>query len=123
MAILMSTVEIASALVWLERTYPDLCQRIELPEPTHEKRTCHALRIAKGNSTQRPAVLIIAGVHAREWGGPDIVVNFVVDLLKAYRAGKGLRYGAKSFEAGGAKWSRENLAIARVSVVNPCRGE
>ena len=119
MAILMSTVEIASALVWLERTYPDLCQRIELPEPTHEKRTCHAIRIAKGNSTQRPAVLIIAGVHAREWGGPDIVVNFVVDLLKAYRAGKGLRYGAKSFEAGEIRWILETLSLVVFPCVNP----
>ena len=72
----MNTTEIDSALVNFQATYPDLCQRIELPEKTSEGRTCHALRIAKNHSRDKLAVLIIGGVHAREWGGPDIVVNF-----------------------------------------------
>src|SRR5258708_11752708 len=99
MSIIMNTTEIESALVNFQATYPDLCQRIALPEKTCEGRTCHALRIAKSYSRDRLAVLIIGGVHAREWGGPDIVVNFAGHLLRAYSKGKGLKYLKKRFHA------------------------
>ena len=81
MAKIMNTTEIESALTNFGTVYPDLCQRIELPEHTHEGRTCHALRIAKSFDRSKPAALVIGGVHAREWGGPDIVANFADYLV------------------------------------------
>ena len=99
MSIILNTTEIESALVNFQASYPDLCQRIELPERTYEARTCHALRIARNYNPDKLAVLIIGGVHAREWGGPDIVVNFAGDLLRAYSKGKGLKYLKKTFAA------------------------
>jgi murein tripeptide amidase MpaA len=43
--------------------------------------------------------VFVSGVHAREWGGPDILVNLAADLLEAYTTNAGLAYGGKSFSA------------------------
>ena len=50
---------------------------ISLPNKTWEKRTCHALKIAKGSGVTRPGIYLLGGVHAREWGSPDILIHFV----------------------------------------------
>ena len=42
-------------------------------------------------------VYFIAGVHARERGGPDNLIYFISDLLYAWKHGTGLTYGARSF--------------------------
>ncbi len=119
MALIMSTAEIESALVNFESTYPNLCQRIALPQQTYENRQSHALRIANAYSPSRQAVLIIGGVHAREWGGPDIVVNFAGDLLRAYSQGKGLQYLGKSFSALDIKAIVETMTVVIFPCVNP----
>jgi murein tripeptide amidase MpaA len=122
MALLMNTTEIESALVNFERTYPELCERLLLPERTCENRSCHALRIGKNydpDDTRRPAVLIIGGVHAREWGGPDIIVNFVGDVLRAYSHGKGLQYGDKIISANEIKAILETITVFAFPCVNP----
>src|SRR5882762_9175157 len=116
MAKIMNTAEIESALVHFVTSYPELCQRVELPEQTHEGRTCHALRIAKGYDKSKPAALIIGGVHAREWGGPDIVINFASDILRAYTQGKGLKYLKKVFSASEIKTIIETGTV----VIFPC---
>src|SRR5271163_4274054 len=87
MGTIMSTAEVESALVFFETTYPTLCHRVELPNKTIENRTCHALHMGLPNAAGHPAGLIIGGVHAREWAGPDIVVSFAGDILKAYSSG------------------------------------
>ncbi len=92
--------EIESALKALSNAYPSLTELIPLPNLTHELRRSHALLI-RGDPgfTCRPALVFISGVHAREWGGPDVLVNFATDLLEAYTANAGLAYGGKSFSA------------------------
>lgn len=92
--------EIESALVALNNTYPALTQLINLPNTTAEGRTSNALLI-RGNATFdcRPALVFVSGVHAREWGGPDVLVNLATDLLEAYTTNAGLGYGGKSFSA------------------------
>jgi murein tripeptide amidase MpaA len=119
MAKIMNTTEIESALVHFTTSYPDLCQRVQLPEQTHEGRTCHALRIAKDYDRSKPAALVIGGVHAREWGGPDIVVNFAGDILRAYTEGKGLKYLKKSFSASEIKEIIESATVVVFPCVNP----
>ena len=81
MGAIMTTAEVESALVFFETTYPALCHRVELPNKTIENRTCHALHMGLPNAPGHPAGLIIGGVHAREWAGPDIVVSFAGDIL------------------------------------------
>jgi carboxypeptidase T len=72
---------------------------IQLPNPTWEKRVCHALKIGKGTGTGRPAIYFLGGVHAREWGSPDILINFVQQLTNAYRTNSGITLGSQSFTA------------------------
>ncbi len=119
MAKIMNVTEIESAISSFQNTYPDLCLRIELPEATYEGRTCHALRIGKTYGADKPAILILGGVHAREWGGPDIVVNFASDLMRAYSAGKGLKYGKKSYTADEIKTIVETKTVVVFPCVNP----
>ena len=94
----LNVVEIESAVIALARTYPDLCRLITLPHLTVEGRQSHALKIGRSDCP-RSTVLIISGTHAREWGGPDIVIDFAADLLEAYSLGTGLAYGGTSFSA------------------------
>lgn len=119
MALILNTTEIASALINFEATYPELCRRLQLPKKTYEGRVCHALQIAKGHAQHKPVVLIIAGVHAREWGGPDIVVNFAGDLLRAYSKGKGLQYLKKTFLARDIRTIVEESTLVAFPCVNP----
>jgi murein tripeptide amidase MpaA len=116
---IMNVREIASALVYFSRTYPQLCRRVKLPEKTYEKRTSYALSIGKNAGRETPTVLVIGGVHAREWGGPDIVVNFAGDLLRAYEAGKGLRYLNKSFSGADVAQIVETMNVVVFPCVNP----
>jgi murein tripeptide amidase MpaA len=119
MAKIMNVTEIESALVYFETTYPELCQRIALPERTYEGRSCHALRIAKSHHKGKPTALILGGVHAREWGGPDIVVNFAADMLRAYSNNKGLQYLKKSFSAAEVRSIVESVTTIIFPCVNP----
>ena len=119
MAKIMNTTEIESALVFFEKTYSNCCKRITLPEKTCEGRTGHALRMGRDIAPQVSSVLIIGGVHAREWGGPDLVVNFAGDLLRAYKAGKGLKYGKKSFSASQIKSILDSTTLVVFPCVNP----
>src|SRR5436190_11219824 len=68
---------------------------IELPLKTWENRKCHAVKIANGSGLGRPGIYFLGGVHAREWGSPDILINFVQQLLQAYRANTGITIGKK----------------------------
>jgi murein tripeptide amidase MpaA len=72
---------------------------IALPNKTWEGRECHAIKIAKGNAAARPGVYFLGGIHAREWGSPDILINFVEQLCEAYRTQSGITLGGKSFTA------------------------
>jgi murein tripeptide amidase MpaA len=73
-------------------------QLIELPKPTWEGRRCHALKIARGGG-QRRGIYFLGGVHAREWGGSDILINVVQEVAAAYRTSSGIRLGGKRFTA------------------------
>ena len=72
---------------------------ITLPNKTWELRTCSAIKIANGVDAGRPGVFFLGGIHADEWGCPDILVNFIQKLGAAYvdTTRQGLRLGGKSF--------------------------
>lgn len=72
---------------------------IKLPNKTWENRVCNALKIGKANNRRRPAIYFLGGVHAREWGSPDILINFVQQLTQAYRTNSGITIGPQSFTA------------------------
>jgi carboxypeptidase T len=70
---------------------------VHLPHHTWEGRTCRAIRVGAGGA--RCGVYLLGGVHAREWGSSDILVNLVRKLTDAYRTGTGITQGGKSFSA------------------------
>lgn len=115
----MTADEVESALVNLQALHLDLVTLIELPHLTWENRISHAVRIRAGTNTDRIGVLFTGSIHAREWGGSDICVNFLVNLINAYRAGSELTYGGKSFPADQVRAILENLDVFVFPDVNP----
>ena len=70
---------------------------IQLPNKTWERRECHAIKIAHGNQAGRPGIYLLGGIHAREWGSPDILINFVEQLCEAFRTQSSITLGGKNF--------------------------
>ena len=111
--------EVEQAMVLGEKNHAGYFERIALPNPTWEKRRCHAFRIGKGRGRGRPAVCLIGGVHGREWGGPDILVYFAVRLLRAYRNRQGFRLRGRKVPAARIRRLVETMDIVVLPQVNP----
>jgi len=116
----LNVTEIESSLVALHSTYPTLTLLCPLPNLTHDGHRSNALLI-RGNPSFdcRPALVFVSGVHAREWGGPDILVNLATDLLEAYTTNAGLAYGGKSFSASDLKSIIDRSDIVVFPDINP----
>src|SRR6267143_449786 len=115
----LNVVEVDTATVNLAAAYPAICQLIPLPFATFEGRTSHALRLGDGAPGTRDCVMIICGVHAREWGSCEIGVDFAADLLEAYSGNMGLSYGGKSFTAAQIQELLNTLHVIVFPLVNP----
>ena len=115
----MNVTEVESAISNLAAAYPALCSTITLPNPTIEGRTSHALRICNGGFGTRDAVMMIGGVHAREWGSCEILVNFATDLLAGFTNNSGLQYGGKTFSASDVQGMVNALEFVVFPLVNP----
>jgi len=72
---------------------------IQLPNQTWEGRECHAIKIAAGDQPNRPGIYFLGGIHAREWGSPDILLHFVEKLCTAFRTQTGITLGGITFTA------------------------
>jgi len=114
----LNVTEIESALTALASNYSNVTQLITLPFMTAEGRQSHALRIGSG-SCPTSTILFISGAHAREWGGPDICINFAADLLEAWSLGTGLTYGGTSFTSAQIKSIINNLEVIVFPDINP----
>ena len=115
----LNVAEIESALQNLAAAYPATTELIALPTLTHEGRQSHALRIGAKPVSEADGVLILGGVHAREWVPPDALVSHAADLLEAYEIGTGLIYGGKSFSANDIRKVLETLNLFIYPCVNP----
>ena len=111
--------EVESAIANLAAAYPTLTSLVTLPNASIEGRICHALRIGSGAFGVREAFVAIGGVHAREWGSCEILVNFATDLLAAYSANAGLQYGGKSFSALQIQGLMNSIEFVVFPLVNP----
>lgn len=111
--------EIESALLALNKAYPSLTRLITLPNVTWEGRTSHALAIQDSGYRCRSALVFISGAHAREWGGPDILVNLAADVLEAYTANAGLGYGGRTFSASEIRDIVRSTTIVVFPDINP----
>jgi murein tripeptide amidase MpaA len=114
----LNVAEIESALVGLASAYPTLAELITLPFFTAEGRQSHAIRMGSKQCYRR-TVLIISGTHAREWGGPDICINLVADLLEAWVNGTGLSYGGTSYSAGQLQQVLDGVELIVFPDINP----
>src|SRR6266853_2071408 len=87
----LNITEVESALtVATSAPYTAFTQLIPLPNLTWEGRQCNAIKIANGSDPGRPGVYFLGGVHSREWGSCDILINFIEQLEQAYHNGTGL---------------------------------
>lgn len=111
--------ETNTKLETLSTQYSSICERIELPYVTHEGNTSWALRVHAGTSSIRHGVLIISGVHAREWGTVDITMYFIESILAAYAANTGLTFDGKTFTANEIKNALESIDLFVFPLVNP----
>lgn len=111
--------EVETATANLAAAYPSLCQLVTLPFTTSEARTSHALRLGPGVAGSKDAVMIICGVHAREWGSCEIALNLATDLLEAFAGNLGLTYGGKSFTAAQIQSLLNTVHVVLFPLVNP----
>lgn len=116
----LNVVEVESALaVAAGPANAAFTQLITLPNQTWEGRTCHAIKIAGGTGNSRPGVYFLGGVHAREWGSADILVNFVEKLTGAYRAHRGITLGGTRFTAAQVRRVVDTLDVFVFPQANP----
>ncbi len=123
---------IAGRLRALAAAHPDICQVQVLPQRTHEGREVLSLRITAGTPTGR-TVLVIGGVHAREWAPPDALLSLAEGLVRAYATGDPfahparvdqtaqppIPYGAWDVPATEVKDLLEGITLIMVPLVNP----
>src|ERR1700756_420100 len=96
----LNVTEVESAVsVATSAPFTSFTQLITLPNLTWESRQCHAIKIANGSGSGRPGVYFLGGIHSREWGSSDILINFVEQLEQAYHNGTGLTFGSRTFSA------------------------
>jgi murein tripeptide amidase MpaA len=112
--------EVETALaVATSAPYNAFTQLVTLPNLTWEGRRCHAIKIANGGNLGRPGVYFLGGVHAREWGSSDILINFIEQLEQAYLNNKGLTFGNKSFSVSDIQTIVNTLDIIVFPQANP----
>ena len=108
--------------------YQAATELIVLPHRTWERRTCRALRIGRrgpggdigeAGDGDRPGICLLGGVHAREWGGADILVALAERLLGAWVSGKGIAIGRRRFSAAAVRRLVEDADLYLVPQVNP----
>lgn len=111
--------EIDSFITGLQQQYPETVTLIDLPHPTWEGRKCRALRLRTTVQADRTGVLILGNVHAREWGGSDICIHFLTQILRAYHDKTPVTYGGKKYEHEQIRTLMDRLDIYVFPEVNP----
>jgi hypothetical protein len=86
--------DIASALDALAAAFPDNCELITLPNKSADPPgvDIKCVRLHEGNVLKDPAVLIIGGVHGREWAPPDALLRLAQNLLDAYKNASAIEF-------------------------------
>lgn len=110
----------AAVLAAAAAPYSAFVELIKLPHPTWEGRQCHALKIGSGSGAGRSGIYFLGGVHAREWGSCDILINFIECIERAYQSGTAIAFsGGKTFSAAEVKTIVETLDIVIFPQANP----
>jgi murein tripeptide amidase MpaA len=115
----LNVVEVETALALAAR--PEnaaFTELVPLPRHTWEGRACSAVRVHEGPPA-RAGVYLLGGVHAREWGSPDILVNLVHLLTDAYRTSTGITQGGASTSADDVRRIVQTLDVVVFPQANP----
>lgn len=127
----MNADEIESYLINLNKLHPDITTLIELPNRTIEGRTSHALHLhvnkdnnnainrSGDNNNNSIGILFTGSMHAREWGGSDICINFILNTISAYIHNTSITYGNKKFSANQIKDILQKINLFIFPDVNP----
>jgi carboxypeptidase T len=130
----MNADEVETALLNLKEAHSDFISLIELPNRTCEGRLCKAIHVhagsrngsgssttatSNGNGSDKMGVLITGGMHAREWGGSDICIKFLLNLIDAYVNNTTLVYGETTFPPQQLKSMLESIDLFVFPDVNP----
>ncbi|WP_037677391.1 M14 family metallopeptidase [Streptomyces griseus] len=115
----LNVAEIESAITSLHGAYPGATELLTPPHPTHEGRTTSLLRVGTRPADETDGILLLGGVHAREWVPPDALISLAADLLEAHDRGTGLGYGSSSFTAAEVARVVEGLSLYVFPCVNP----
>jgi carboxypeptidase T len=114
--------EVDAAVTDLAATHPDIVEVVELPHETWEGRRVCALRLhpsTTGSGSAPHRVVLLGGVHAREWGSPDILINLVRRLAAAWAGGSGVDQGGASFDAADVASVVQGCELVVLPLVNP----
>jgi murein tripeptide amidase MpaA len=103
----------------LAQSFPEQVTHIQLPEPSVQGRTVHALRVRGGGGEGRRGVLLVGGVHARELMNPDLLVELATHLVISYRNGTDLVLGARTWPAQDIRLLMDALDIYVLPCANP----
>jgi murein tripeptide amidase MpaA len=111
--------QLDSVMEFLATFFPQLCNRIELPNRSIEGRPIYALRMGAGGGSNPRSVLLVGGMHARELMNPDAIVELQLDLVQRYLNGTGLVLGGRAWSAQDIKVMMETLDIWMLPCANP----
>ena len=115
----LNTVEVESALVTATSApFNTFTQLIPLPNATWQNRTCNAIKIGNGGGS-RPGVYFLGGIHSREWGSCDILINFIEQLEQAYQSNTSLTFGSRTFSGADIQTIVNTLDIIVFPQANP----
>lgn len=112
----LNLAEIKSAVLGLKKEFG--IDYFETPYKTYENRTMFGAKVPGSKQPQKYRVLLEAGIHARERGGPDHLLFFISDLLWANREGTGLVYGGNTYTPQDVTTAL-SMGIVVLPVVNP----
>ena len=98
---------------------PDLVATIPLRPSQRRGLPITAIRIRGGEAEERPGVLFVGGVHARELLNPDLLTDVAIDLLSHYLANSDWVMGGQRWPAETLRTVVESLDIFILPNVNP----
>ncbi len=97
---------------------PSIVTQIPL-QPSHEGRPISALHLHAGDADDRPGVLFVGGIHARELLNPDLLIDMVIDLLVHYLNNIDWVMGGRTWDVGTVRLIMETLDIFILPNANP----
>jgi carboxypeptidase T len=125
--------EIRERLIELQGLHPGRCTVADLNEPTTRfpasttdrtvvrNFTGNFLRIGRASQggTARNVVVLIGGMHAREWGPPTALVNLAEKLMVAHAGGTPIVAGGFRIEADTVRAIHEQVDLFIAPLMNP----